>query len=160
MPKEDYSWETYKWCNGSSTKLTKYNTDSSIGIVDNNSTLDLEDDIANVTWGDGWRIPTQKEMKELLDNCTIVWTNENGVKGRRFTSKKEGYTDKSIFIPAAGRRKDLATDENGIGYYWSSSLDTNSPTLVYYMSFNSGGVYCSYSGSRNSGLSIRPVSDK
>ena len=28
-PKSNFNWSTYKWCNGSSTSLTKYNTDSS-----------------------------------------------------------------------------------------------------------------------------------
>ncbi|MCI7430492.1 MAG: hypothetical protein MSS84_06410, partial [Bacteroidales bacterium] len=34
-PKAYYDWSTYKWCNGSKTTLTKYNTSSSYGTVDN-----------------------------------------------------------------------------------------------------------------------------
>ena len=37
-PKSDYSWETYKYANGAYNKLTKYNTSSSYGSVDNKKT--------------------------------------------------------------------------------------------------------------------------
>ncbi len=46
QPKDVYSWSTYKWCNGSSSKMTKYCTDSSFGnngFVDNKTELDPED---------------------------------------------------------------------------------------------------------------------
>lgn len=49
--KTTYNWSTYKYCNGSSSTLTKYNTDSSYGTVDNKTTLDLSDDAANANWG-------------------------------------------------------------------------------------------------------------
>ena len=53
-PKETHSWNTYKWCNGSSTTMTKYCTNSSFGyngFVDNKRVLDPEDDAAYVNWG-------------------------------------------------------------------------------------------------------------
>lgn len=31
-----------------------------------------EHDAAKVLWGDGWRLPTMKEWKELFDNCILV----------------------------------------------------------------------------------------
>ena len=53
-PKEVYDWSTYRWCNGGRTSLTKYNTKSSYGIVDNKTELELEDDAAYVNWGPSW----------------------------------------------------------------------------------------------------------
>ena len=156
-PKEVYDWSTYKYCNGSSSTLTKYNTDSSRGTVDNKTTLELSDDAARANWGGAWRLPTKEEQDELRENCTWTWTTENGVNGYRVTSNKEGYTDKSLFLPAAGCRynSDLCYAGSD-GNYWSSSLDTGSPYFAYYLYFDSSGV--DWSGSdRYCGRSVRPV---
>ena len=69
--KENYCWNTYKWCNDSLSTLTKYCTDDSYGIiVDNKTILDPEDDVAHVKWGGSWRMPTIDEYKELIYNCS------------------------------------------------------------------------------------------
>lgn len=55
-PKDDYSWETYRWCNGYFNTMTKYCTNGSYGTVDNRTELDPEDDAAYVNWGSSWRM--------------------------------------------------------------------------------------------------------
>ena len=158
---EIYNWSTYKWCNGSSTTLTKYNTKTENGIVDNKTTLDLEDDAAHVNWGGSWRMPTQTEVDELIYNCNVVWTTENGVNGRRFTSKKEGYTDRSIFIPAAGSRSNGSLLNGGrSGNYWDSSLSTSGSNYACNLSFAYNEVLLNYYGHRCTGFPVRPVCDK
>ena len=118
--KTTYSWTTYKWCNGSSTTITKYCLDSYNGIVDNKKQLDLNDDAARANWGGNWRMPTEAEMTELCKQCTWTWTTKNGVKGYKVTSKSNGN---SIFLPAAGVRSASALSNAGkSGDYWSSSL--------------------------------------
>ena len=119
--KEEYSWSTYKWCDGSYNTLTKYCTYSSYGILDNKTMLDPEDDVAHVKWGGSWTMPTEGQIKELVDNCTSEWTTINSVEGRRLT----GPNGNSIFIPAAADKSvDGSYPEyvNYLGYYWSSSL--------------------------------------
>lgn len=156
-PKETYSWSTYKWCNGSYVSLTKYNNSSSYGSIDNKTVLDASDDAATANWGGAWRMPTKEEQDELRENCTWEWTIENGVNGYRVTSNKEGYTDKSIFLPAAGYRSDSSLDNAGSnGYYWSSSLDAGNPRYAYELNFDSGYVDWGGSG-RGYGQSVRPV---
>lgn len=54
--------------------------------------------------GKEWRMPTIDEFYELLGNCTWEWTTLNGFEGLKLQSRKPGYTDKSIFLPAAGYR--------------------------------------------------------
>lgn len=151
--KSYYAWSTYKWLNGSSTTLTKYNTSSSTGIVDNKTVLDLEDDVAHVKWGGDWRMPTRTEFQELKDNCTWTWTTQNGVNGYRVTSNKAGYTGRSIFLPAAGCRFDsYLVDAGSDGLYWSSSLyaSVNAWRLIFNTSSHDNGF-------RYGGLSVRPV---
>ena len=161
-PKEDYSWETYKWCKGSSSSMTKYCTDSDdgtdYGTVDNKKVLDAEDDAATANWGSAWRMPTKDEIKELLDGCSWEWVNDfngSGVRGRLGTSKKNGAT---IFLPAAGYRENTdLSNEDYYGYYWSSSLNEGYPDDAYYLYF----FFVSYIdwnyNSRYGGRSVRAV---
>ena len=154
QPKDYYDWSTYKWCNGSKTTHTKYNTSSSYGTVDNKTTLDLSDDAARANWGGSWRMPTKAEQDELRNNCTWTWTTQNGVNGYKVTSKSNGN---SIFLPAAGYRDGSSLyDAGSYGFYWSSSLYTGYPGSAYYLFFGSSRVdwYYDY---RYYGHSVRPV---
>lgn len=151
-PKDDYSWSTYKW----SSSLTKYSSS------DGKTVLDAEDDAASVNWGGSWRMPTYAEMDELRNNCTWTWTsnyNGTGIHGQIVTSKKTGYTNKSIFLPAAGFRYGTYLYNVGSsGLYWSSSLDPGRPDRAWSVGFDSSGV--SRSGfSRDDGQSVRPVTE-
>ena len=155
--KSTYNWSTYKYCNGSYNNLTKYCTDSYYGTVDNKTQLELSDDAARANWGGSWRMPTDAEMTELREQCTWTWTTQNGVYGYKVTSKKSGYTNKSIFLPAAGYRYDSSLNSAGSGgNYWSSSLNTDNPNYAWYVYFNSSNVY-RYYNNRYCGFSVRPV---
>ena len=107
-------------------------------------------------------MPTYSEWKELIDNCTCTWTsdyNGTGVAGRIVTSNKSGYTDKSIFLPAAGYRFGTNLGNAGsYGYFWSSSLYTDDPCYAYRVSFYSDDVYYELN-LRYDGFSVRPVSE-
>lgn len=158
--KDTYSWSTYKYCNGSSSTLTKYCNKSSYGnngFTDNKTQLDLSDDAARVNWGGAWRMPTDAEWTELREQCTWTWTTQNGKNGYKVTSKKSGYTNNSIFLPAAGYRYDSSLYLAGsYGDYWSSSLDTGIPYYAWSVYFYSSNVYRS-SYYRYRGQSVRPV---
>ena len=153
-PKSNYAWSTYKYCNGSKTTLTKYNTDSDYGTVDNKTTLELSDDAARVNWGGKWRMPTRAEQDELRNNCTWTWTTQNGINGCKVTSKTNGNC---IFLPAAGYRGGTSVyDVGSRGYYWSSSLGEYYPNNAYYLYFGSGDV--DWGGNyRHYGRTVRAV---
>ena len=146
--KESYSWDTY----------------SPTTCTDADGNLMAEYDAAVKNWGSAWRMPTLEEKKELLnaDNCAWTWyaagnTKYNGVSGYEVASKKSGYTDKSIFLPAAGLRYGSTFYKAGQGgYYWSATLDTNRMKIACCMYFHSdshgwGYDYCCY------GRAVRPV---
>ena len=155
-------WDNCPYHTGSSysSGWTKYNTKSSYGTVDNKTTLEASDDVAAVNLGGTWRMPTDAEWTELIDNCTWTWTTLNGVKGYKVRSKKTGYTDNWIFLPAAGYRgDDRALNSVGSnGYYWSSSLYTDNPSHAYVVYFYSVDVDRS-NRRRYLGQSVRPVSE-
>lgn len=142
------------WSSGSSSsaKFTKYvptaktSNWAGSGSPDNKLTLEMSDDAArqHANWGGNWRMPTKDEWQELKDNCTWTWQsdyNSSGVAGYLVTSKKSGYTDKSIFLPAAGYRNGTSLNGQGsLGYYWSSSLGSGYPSRAWYLYFYSSDV--------------------
>lgn len=157
--KTDYSWSTYKYCNGSYYTLTKYNSNSSYGTVDNKTALDLDDDAAHVNWGGNWRMPTKAEINELLNSDNCIWSiiTLRGVKGFLVTSKKAGYEGASIFLPATGYRYDVFFGNVGsYGDYWSSSINSDYPYYAWFL-FHFPGNRGSGSYYRSYGRSIRPV---
>ena len=157
QPKDYYDWSTYKWCNGSHNTQTKYNTNSGYGTVDNKTTLEAADDAARANWGGSWRMPTRAEQDELHNNCTWTWTSKNGVYGYKVTSKKSGYTNKFIFLPAAGYRSGSSLYYAGsYGSYWSSSLYSDFPSGAWIVYFYSDYVDRD-DNNRYYGFSVRPV---
>lgn len=81
----------------------------------------------------------------------------NGVNGYLVTSNITGYTDRSIFLPAAGIRTDSGFEYVGSSSgYWSSSLLKSNPNLALTLTFYSGQTYMS-NEKRFYGLPIRPV---
>ena len=144
--KSKYGYSTYKWLQGKYYTLTKYNTDYDHGnVIDNKIVLDKEDDAAVANWGGNWRMPTDAECVELYNNTIWEEITQNGVKGMKVTSTKNGN---SIFLPIAGFYTHYGfTAESCL--YWSSSLYPSYPTNAY--NINGGQT------DRTIGGLIRPV---
>ena len=167
-----YNWPSYKWCKGNYNKLTKYcpvNETSlwaGTGAPDNLTVLKNGpegDDVASKLLGGKWRMPTDAEWTELRTKCTWTWIqnyNETGVAGYIITSNVSGFTDKSIFLPAAGGRSGLGLYNAGSdGSYWSSSIDTDTPDMAWNIYFSSTITPDSFFTARCYGLPVRPVSE-
>ena len=155
--KSDMSWSTYKWWDSATSELTKYRPKTSSGKGDGKLVLDPEDDVAHVTLGGNWRIPTYEEWKELYDQCTWTWFNENGIFGTIGTSKKNGA---QIILTCAGYRSGTYIINSGShGYYWSSSLRKDEPKKAYNMYFHyKDEAFPSFS-ERRLGFCVRAVCD-
>ena len=151
-PKDSYYWKNYKF-GENEYNLTKYN----YNIEDGKTILDSEDDAAHVVLGGKWHIPTEEQIKELLDNTTSRISELNGVYGRLFTSKTNGNT---LFFPYSGYKSGSSFYRSGyIGKYWSSSINKSIPNYVItlYIKFNDSKFEDSY---RREGYSVRGVLDK
>ena len=110
-------------------------------------------DMARHNMGAPSRLPTSGEFQELYNNCDSEWTDEDGVTGRRFTSRINGN---SIFFPASGVYDGTTLDGRGSsGYYWSSSYlsETNARNLY----FNSSVVNPTLNLNRRYGFTVRAV---
>lgn len=117
-------------------------------------------DVAHVTWGGSWCMPSLDQMKELLDNCSSSWASFNGVQGRLF----KGKNGCSMFLPAAGYRWDGGYFNDGNygyhGYYWSSKQTYGfDHYYAYHLFIFCGDAYWNgqYSYNRVYGSSVRPV---
>jgi hypothetical protein len=150
---EYFSWgNTDGHAEGSGYDFSAANYDASPGKQITGD-IALSQDAANAYLGGSFRMPTKGEFQELYDNCDSAWVTENGVAGRRFTSKTNGN---SIFFPAAGYYNGTTLGSRGsYGSYWSASRHTDSNG--YNLGFNSGNVNPQNSYYRRCGFSVRAV---
>ncbi len=163
-----YDWSTYKHAKDYN-QLTKYCHNKEYGFngfVDNKFELDPEDDAATANWGGNWRMPTADELDDLRYSCIWTWTTQNGVAGLLGTSRVEGYTDRTIFFPAAGYYFENQLEFNtalGDGLYWSKSAydDAKYPYCASALTFREEDsvLYATFGllHLRNEGLSVRAV---
>ena len=108
--------------------------------------------------GSPWKMFTQAQGQELIDNTNHTWTSINGVNGMKFTSKTD--STKYIFLPTGGEfggTMNASTTESG--FYWTTTYYANSsPARAYRMQLHSKSTYTRVSQSdRQYGGSIRPI---
>ena len=108
-PKEEFSWETYKWSDQTSA-IFKYCD------KDGRTVLEPEDDAASVELGDGWITPTAEMAKALLDQCYLVRD------GAKVLSVNSRFNDSYIYLPACGYFSTKSIVVNSDCYFLTSSL--------------------------------------
>ena len=149
-PKETYSWATYKWCDGTSTNITKYNS------TDRKTILEPADDAAYVNWGGNWRMPSKEEVDELTQQCSWIWTTHNNVNGYKVT----GPNGNSIFLPAAGYKGGGPTYPAGEdGLYWTNTIEKQHYSYLIVLHNDAPPTQAGRQGTRCFGFTIRPVYD-
>ena len=157
--KDSYTWENYKWGSIPNPGLTKYNTYSLNGVVDNKLELDSEDDVARVKLGNNWRMPSETELKELENtkedsNYKWEWLEINGHYGWQVTFL---VNNKKLFFPAAGiMTASYLSGSNSEGGYWGATCAGSGTAYGFYLTenwFNFGHSERPY------GKTVRPVSD-
>ena len=125
------------------------------GWITAGNVLAPKHDAARMQWGGGWRMPTDKEIRDLNNKCDWTWTTMNGVRGC-VVRGRGNYASASIFFPCAGNGYGTSLYHVGsCGYYWSS-VPYSDNYRAWYLYFNSSYHYTLYNY-RNSGQSVRPV---
>lgn len=113
-------------------------------------------DAAAEVMGQGVRMPTEKDFEELMDNCTLEWTVQNGKHGLLVTSDINGNR---IFLPAAGRREGTERCiEEEFGCYWSADPYEKNRVFAYGFCFSRTGFLWEWDF-RYRGHVVRPVQD-
>ena len=125
------------------------------GYIDVGGNLTPSHDAATANWGGSWRMPTEDEIQELLDECTWRWKTQNGVRGYKVT----GPNGNHIFLPAAGYRYGASLDDDGsYGLYWGSTpyddYDYFAYGLYFYDGYERVNNYLRYNGQ-----TVRPITE-
>ena len=152
-----FNVEYYKFCIPQTYSMSKYCTRYSEGSIDGKTFLDAEDDAATVIWGSEWRMPSKKQMEELINEefTSNEWTSQNDVIGLKITSKKNGN---SIFLPAAGQRFGWTSESEGaLGSFWSRSLENTTSRVAHTLDFSQSFSVMVSSSFRYTGLPVRPI---
>ena len=123
----------------------------------NNSIAGTKWDAARKKLGGKWRMPTQDEFNELLNNCTWSWTTLNGVNGYKVVNKND--SSKYIFLPAAGFRDGTSLSNAGSdGCCWGATPYSSTADSACSLNFYSSGHFVN-NYSRYYGRTIRPVTE-
>lgn len=116
--------------------------------------LTLEQDAAYAYNNGKFRIPTQAEAEELLNNCDKQYVknyNNSNVNGFLLTSKTNGNT---IFFPSTGYQKDEVTIGSSVCIWLSTYSDSDN---ARYLFFDKNNQFCINSNYRYYGMSVRAV---
>lgn len=112
-------------------------------------------DAATIYLGSEWRMPTRAEAEELINKCTLEWTQINGVNGYKLT----GPNGNSIFLPSAGRyySNGILGDKKKDGLYlWTGSYNNGKTGCLTYGN-TSNKFFIWNTDAFYYGYSIRPV---
>ena len=149
----------YSWGEMNIKRLYSQDNGATMGLNLDDISGDSHYDVAKKLWGSTWRIPTIKEIKELIENCSYRKEKRNGRNGYVFI----GRNGNQIFLPASNcapmyEYQLQKHEEPTKCYYWSSSpSDRTYNNLAYYL-FDDGtklGILDCY---KSTGMPIRPVS--
>lgn len=115
-----------------------------------------EYDAATAELGDGARMPTEKELHELVSSCRWKSVTYKDVNGMLVT----GPSGNSIFLPFCGyynSLQDYFAGEDMFGFYWSSNNGgAEERAIAIEFSWGDSQISMSYFP-RTEGYTIRPV---
>ena len=157
--KSEYTEANYSHAQAKKTYDTSYGNweKTTIYIYDDKllSLLGTDYDVAHVKLGGKWRIPLQSECEELINNCKVIQTTLNGVKGYKYTASNGN----SIFLPSVDEYKDRYWTSDGNRRTWGSQYSDwpafGNPSQAYTLEGPNCGEYkCT---EKYNGLLVRAV---
>lgn len=101
------------------------------------------------------KLPTFEQVQELISKTTQEYVEFDGVGGIRFTAANGNF----IFLPMAGYRKGNQIIDDGIGYYWTGTVNDINDNYARSLCLNAEGVSLGSSG-RALGLNLRSVREE
>ena len=120
-----------------------------------------EYDVVRAMWGNEWRMPSQREFRNLMNSCICEWATQKGISGFLFTSKSNGN---KLFLPRTPERVGTEVEWYDLGSspacdYWTSTLNAKTPerALCFLFAQDDDFLAISTGGYRYEGHPIRPV---
>lgn len=128
--------------------------DEDANVYVDEAELTAINDAACVNCSGEWKMPTRRQLGELLDHVTAQLRSHEGRSGYLLKSKVNG---RCIFLPAAGYLEHSAHQADGeLGRYWSRSADKADSLSACCLKANRDSIVIG-SGPRYQGLTVRPV---
>lgn len=110
-----------------------------------------EYDVARKKWGTSWRMPTAKELEELVDLCIWKW---NSYSLHQSYYEIIGPNGLSITLPCSGYIRRTEIKYSYEAYYWSSTPSDKYSYEAYALSDDYVRIK-----DKDYGMPIRPVSE-
>ena len=130
--------------------LTKYTA------ADKKTVLDRRDDAAFIDFGRGWRVPSQADWQELINNCQSEVISLNGVSCIKFTNN-----DAELYLPSCGYAASGSITNVGDGcFYWTNELATTTDNAKIFAATTNNSNIGIDTANRYYGYQIRPVFKK
>lgn len=101
------------------------------------SIVGTDRDVVKRSWGNNWQMPSEEQIRELIEKCTFTYTKYHNAYGFVCT----GPNGKSIFLPASGFYEDSNIKEpNFSTNLWSGSLSSSNPACSIVFTFQKIGM--------------------
>jgi len=158
-----YEWGATAPYPSSPNANTTWSTSNPWAWLDYTGVLPLSNDIAYLTYGGKYRVPTKAEFDNLIAKCnwngSTYMTNSDGqnIRGYTATSKTNGN---QIFIPMGGIYEAGAQNKTSVGsisYLWSATSLIYNSSAKDAWDFNNAAMYSNYV--RAKAMPIRAVYD-
>lgn len=150
--KDHYFYDNYQYTDSEESQTT----------LDIGETIcGTEYDMATTIWNEGWRLPSEVEIMELIESCDWSWEERDGIVG----VKVLGPSGRSIFLPAGGTNKEIPDDDYECAY-WTGTLSqegfgrTAVSLLCIYDAVEEETTLRTFGTYKINGLLVRPVKDK
>ena len=129
------------------------------GWITVDGALTSEHDAAQVHWGGNWRMPTKADFEALTNNCDMIKTVLNGIKGCEFRGRG-AYVNAKIFFPSAGCGNDNSLIlTNKLGRHWSSVPESDN-SYAWLLQTDSDWAYVWPDiSNRGFGYPVRPIQE-
>ncbi len=116
---------------------------------------DKKYDAARAKWGGSWRLPSKREIKDLVKKCKWEQITHNGRKVFKVT----GPNGNSIFLPTSGYRYgNYLYFQNEVGFIWGELAVFDNLQDAYCLGFSTFNNDIKRGWSyRHYGRNIRPV---
>ena len=158
--------DTYSWgetnepigYDSNGWKWKKYYLDEVFHTADYKTALEESDDVAHISGGGKWRMPSKSEMEELIatrTNPDYKWWYANGENapycGWSITYLVNGN---SIFLPTGGKEDDPFLYL--MGYYWTATRYAEDMDYAWYFDFDNHFASI-HTNHRSMKMAVRPV---